>query len=740
MMNKNSFLFVLVLIILTGIFSCKNDIDKEINTNEFLLQKGFDIELVAAEPLLNAPVAMAFDLKGRIWVVELPGYMRDIDGSDENFPDGKIVILEDTDSDGQMDNRRIFLDSLITPRALAFAYNGLLYTESTNLWWIGLEGEEKGEKELVDSLYVIGGNIEHQPNGLLYNLDNWIYSAKSNARYRKKEGKWLKEATTFRGQWGITNDEEGRLFYNDNSNPLFGDFTMPNQLIDNPFQQVEYGVNQTITMDRRLYPYQATAVNRGYEKGVLDGGDKLKYFTSACGPLFYKGHQFSKQNQNIAFVCAPEANLIKQYQIETSDARISAQPVYTSSEFLISKEESFRPVNLYTGLDGALYILDMRKGIIQHRAYMTSYLREKILGKGLEKIVGKGRVYKVFSTKHKLVKAPDFSQFTTSDFIDLLQHPNGELRSKAQQALVFQGDVTIYPLLKHIALDTTNPYGQIHALWTLEGLDLLRAEMLEEVGRTAKHDFVLSQALQLTELFPEAFSSFAPLFNKAISMESAKVDLQLSHSIGKWEGEKAKSSWLKLAKKYRNDPLYCEALISGIAGKEETILDELGIDFAGDTIFNFLQSTLKNKRDHLVQTPQLLQGTFEDDRTAGFRLYNTYCASCHGLDGKGNAQLAPPLLQSEYLTGSADKLVLLTLHGLKGPIQVNGKQYNLNVVMPGVKNNPELTDKAIADILTFVRNSFSYGTNPINENQVRQIRIKSKDRTSLFTEKELKDW
>ena len=266
MMRLKHIFNYLSLWIVLCFFSCQsNDIDT-VSTEEFILKEGFEIEVVANEPLLSSPMAMTFDEKGRIWVVEMPGYMRDIDGSDEEFPDGKIVILEDENGDGHMDKRTIFLDSLKMPRALAFAYGGLLYTETPNLWWVPIEGNKPGERVLVDSLYVIGGNIEHQPNGLLYNLDNWFYSSKSNARYRLIDGEWKKEATTFRGQWGISQDDEGRLFYNSNSNPIQCDYAFPNQLINNPYYKAKEGVKRSLDRPRRVFPFQATAVNRGYNE------------------------------------------------------------------------------------------------------------------------------------------------------------------------------------------------------------------------------------------------------------------------------------------------------------------------------------------------------------------------------------------------------------------------------------------------------------------------------------------
>ena len=162
-MNK----FFLLISIIIFLFSCGKETDLDLS--EFILaDENLQIELVAAEPLVELPVAMIEDERGRLWLAEMPGYMRNIDGEGEDIADGRTVILTDTDEDGQMDERTVFLDSLLNPRALSFVYDGLLYTDGTMLKWTDLNKEKM---EVVDSLYVIGGNIEHQPNGLLYNLD-----------------------------------------------------------------------------------------------------------------------------------------------------------------------------------------------------------------------------------------------------------------------------------------------------------------------------------------------------------------------------------------------------------------------------------------------------------------------------------------------------------------------------------------------------------------------------------------
>ena len=178
------------IFILLGIFSvsCKKKFNEPIiSLDNYKIEEGFNLELVASEPLLAAPVAIDFDTKGRIWVVEMSGFMKNIEGTEEEEPSGSIKILEDLDKDGVMDHAKLFLDSLVIPGALGLVYGGLLYAEPPNLYFVDIKNDKPIDRVLVDSLYATGGNPEHQPNGLLLNIDNWIYSAKSHFRYQRKD-------------------------------------------------------------------------------------------------------------------------------------------------------------------------------------------------------------------------------------------------------------------------------------------------------------------------------------------------------------------------------------------------------------------------------------------------------------------------------------------------------------------------------------------------------------------------
>ncbi|MEM6316296.1 MAG: c-type cytochrome [Bacteroidota bacterium] len=738
-MNKLLRLFFFVALL----FAACTAPEKPDLTSEFIVEEGFQIEAVAAEPFLNSLVEIEFDEKGRIWTLEMTGYMRDIDGSGEDIPDGKISILEDTDRDGMMDKKTVFLDELVLPRAIELVNGGLLYAEPPNLWWVPIENDQPGEHQLVDSMYSMGGNIEHAPNGLLYNLDNWIYSAKSDRRYQYRDGQWHVEATYKKGQWGITSDDQGRLYYNDNSNPIYGDFVMSNQVNANPYFASKNLERQNLSKSRRFYPARPTLVNRGYVEGVYDEEGRPKAFTSACSPLIYRGDQFRESYYNQAFVCGTAGNLVKRFDMTMENGKISALPTSEGTEFLTSTDPTFRPVNLNNGPDGALYVVDMRRAIIQHRAYMTSYLKEKIIEEGMDKLPLLGRIYRVTDSLNQAVPRPDLSQLPLAEWVPLLQSKNAWQRINAQKKLVFANDKSLLSNITKIAKDNQQYLGQISALWTLEGMGALTPELLNSLSEVHASVFQQIVVLAKTIIDESNATELLPIFEKAAASSNYQHHLQLAHSLIKVPEAQKSAMATPLIKKYADDPIISDALLSSLAGEELAVLTQLKSSQKGEPyLAEALETTLTNQAEDDKKLLVMSSADITDNRTRGFLLYNTYCGTCHGMDGKGMENLAPPLYQSEYVDGPAERLVLIMLNGLKGPITVHGEIYEGAAVMPGIKNNPDLTDERIKDILAYIKNGFTSQSVWFNMDTkvITDLRNQTADRQEMFTEEELMTW
>jgi len=707
------------------------------------VEKGFELEMVASEPLLTAPVAIDFDSKGRIWVAEMTGFMVNLEGDDEDLPSGSIKILEDLDRDGIMDHAKTFLDSLVMPRALALVYGGLLYAESPNLWFVEIENDKPVNRVLVDSLYATVGNPEHQPNGLMMNLDNWIYNAKSNFRYQLKDGVWNKEPTTQRGQWGMTHDNFGRLFYNNNSRQLMGDFILPNRLVRNKYFVPKEGVDVTLTTDQRVYPLHSASVNRGYEEGVLNKDSVLVDVTAACGPLVYRGGMFTSDYDQNVFVCVPEANLIKRNILTFYGDRVVAEQAWQGKEFLASTDEGFRPVNLATGPDGNMYVVDMHRGVIQHYAFLSPYLKKISAQKKLDTILDFGRILRVRNTSIPARKIPDLQSFSGAKLVASLKDTNGWVRDRAQQYLIQKNNKEVLPKLKKMALDNNYPLSQLHALYALKGLDALSFDFLFDLVQESGPEMA-SHAIVLLEDFASEINvnSAKDLFEEVVNKNDPMLDLYLSSTLGIWakyDQEVFFPMIYDLSNKYSDKKIYQEAIVSGAEDVLLALDSELGqIENLKDTDLASLTTESVerkgNNKPNYIYSTKIARA---DSRTNGAILFRQICASCHSSSGEGIHGLAPSLVGSKYISTHLEQLGLIILHGLKGPLQINGELYDNGHQMPGLKYNKNLSDKDISDIISYVTNAFSVNSKSLKPAKIKELRDKESKDGMEYTEEEL---
>lgn len=738
--------YILSSIIICVLYSCQTSYDEPIiSLDGYQIEPGFELELIASEPLLKAPVAIDFDAKGRIWVAQMPGYMNDMQGSDEDKPTGSIKILEDLDNDGVADHAKIFLDSLVMPRSLAHVYGGLLYAEPPYLYFVDIENDKPVNRIVVDSIYAADGNPEHQPNGLLLNIDNWIYNAKSNFRYQRKNGVWKKEPTTFRGQWGISHDNFGRLYFNNNSQQLLGDHVLPNRFVRNKNFTPKAAVNRKLTNDQRVYPLHPTTVNRGYAPGVLNADSVLINATAAAGLVVYRGGVFPEGYDENVFVSIPEGNLIKRNILSfTGDSTIAKQ-AWEGKEFLASTDEGFRPVSLKNGPDGSIYVVDMHRGMIGHHAYLSPYLKKKNESVRLDTVTDFGRIIKVKSKINIPEVIPNFDVLNGQKLVQLLKNKNGWIRDRAQQNLIFEGKKEAISALKELALNGKSGWARIHALHTLNGLDALDFNFLIAVadGNTAK---VTAHAIVLLEQFISKENSTKAefLFEELIARNDVTIDLYLSSTFGKWMAVDNSNFFILMMtvfNKHKGHPIFEEAVLSGLDGQESFFSKVLVTmsSFDEPDFMAKLTETIEKKKTETVNPIFSRKSLNEDNRTAGAKMFYQICASCHGGNGEGIEGLAPPLMKSEHVA-DAKRLGLIILHGLQGPISVKGKEYNFNLAMPGLIRNETISDKDIADVMSYVTNAFSDMPKFLNTEKVSELRTLIPKSGAEYTEEELLEY
>ena len=795
---------------------------KELAT--FRLAQGFRAELVASDPMIQDPVVIKFDQDGRLWVVEMRGFMPDIDGSDENAPVGRVSILSDTDNDGHMDTSTIFADSLVLPRGLAIVKGGALVAEDGTLWFMeDLNGDLIADrKSMVDADYGKPGVIEHSANGLWRGMDNWIYNAKSKYRYRQENGSWVKEETEFRGQWGICHDDHGRLYYNYNWSQLHMDQVPPNYLSRNPNHQPTSGIDYPLSQDRRVFPIRSNlAINRGYVDGTLDETGKIIEFASACAPFIYRGALLGEDFIGNAFVCEPTGNLIKRNIITWSGLIPSASNAYPNEEFLASTDERFRPVWLESGPDGALYVADMYRGIVQHGPYMSPYLREVTLMRKLDQPINLGRIWRIVpEDQEKHPQTVKLSDLTVVELIQLLAHQNGWYRDMAQRILIERANNEAIKPLKQVIQNHENHLARLHSLWILDGLNftdvdfyfqilgdpspVIKAISLRLIEKQAKKDSEVQLRLQKALLNPKlelpklqvaltagiadyptrqqilieiiTGHSDSQIFRDAVLSSIYQDEYKFLRSLLKH------SSW----EQYTTDKeIFIEQLAASVMSKQQPkelvhlleLLNSNKQDWKTLAIINglsFFNPTSEDARITLQKPPKIFQTKLPDsvlmDKVAklsllftwpgkptsvnnladkityeidpqvisrGRNLYLTVCASCHGNDGKGMSRFAPPLFRSEWVLESPERLSRILLHGMEGPVNVNGKNYQTPDILPVMPAFATTPAEDLAAIMTYIRQEWGHNASPVDPGLVGKIRVMSQGKITPWTVEEL---
>lgn len=762
--------------------------------NSFQLAEGFEIELIAAEPMIEDPVLIDWDIYGRLWVCEMRGFMMDIDATNQFAEVGRISVLEDTDGDGQMDKATRFTDGLILPRAMRVFQEGLLVAEHDKLWFYSdTDGDLVPEdRELIDPEYATHGSVEHRPNGLLLGLDNWIYNSRSEKRYKRTDDGWIIEATENRGQWGITQDDYGRLYYNFHWSQLHADIAPPNALTRNPNFKPTLSVNATVSTDQFVYPIRMnTAINRGYRPGVLDDEGKLIRFASACSPWIYRGHTFPSQFRGDAFVCAPAANTIKRNLIVDKGLTVSGINGYPDRDFLASTDERFRPVSLSGGPDGALYVVDMYRGIIQQADFMTPFLRRESERRQLEQPINLGRIYRIRPTKSETSSLPKLDALEPAQWVEQLKHPNGWVRDKAQQWLIWKRHEGATQPLVDLA-QGNDPLGAIHALWTLDGVgtDIFDTSL---TLIDHPHNKVANVALTIAakqasnkDRIQQLNSALATIQHESSERTFHRV-LALTYSSESSDRDKL----IQIASKNSEHPHIREALLSGLHDQELTFLDQLlhlnkwqsettgkfiliqelaAAALRGDNPSEVMQlfqlalgrnwhaaaireglliallereKPMQFPRDPELNDPRfntLLQWPGHQPRTKelspvaeltakekalfakGKTIYGSLCASCHGAEGEGMNLLAPPLVNSNWVTGHPDRLARILLHGLEGPIAVNGQTYEPPKILPAMPPVGMMSNNELAATVTYIRRAWNHTASPVSSGDIQRNR------------------
>jgi mono/diheme cytochrome c family protein/glucose/arabinose dehydrogenase len=678
----------------------------------FVLPPGYRIEPVLTDPDIEEPMQIAFDGNGRMYVLEIRSYMQDGDATGELDPVNRISWHEDTNHDGTYDKHGVFVDNLVFPRfVMPYGANAILTMESnTDDVWKYTDTNHDGvgdKKEIFTSNFGRAGNVEHQQSSLLWGLDNWLYSTYNAFRVRF-DGSAREPTAANQSQWGITQDDDGKVWFQGGASGLPGYFQFP----------IHYGLTFPV----------ANYMEPGFEIpwGVAGVGDfqpgtsairrpelTLNRVTGAAGNAIVRGHRMPRDLLGDYLYGEPVARIVRRVRPVASEGLTTLRNVYQweHAEFIRSTDHLFRPVDIATAPDGSVYIVDAYRGIIQEGTWTQpgSYLRAKIDQFKLAEQVRRGRIWRLtYDGLERDRVAPRMLSETAAQLVPRLGHPNGWWRDTAQQQIVLKQDKSVVPALEQMARTSANPVARIHATWTLEGLGALDAGLVRQLigdpdPRLRIHGIRVSETL-----YKAGDRSFASLYEAAAKDGDVDVAVQALLTL----------NVLKVAN--------LKDIVSA-AIKERPAR---GVQEVGRQILNPPVAAFGRGNRSPAEIASLERGQ---------AIYKELCFSCHGDDGRGapmpgdasGALMAPALATSARVQAHRDYVINTILHGLTGPI--DGKTYAGGVMAPMATNS----DQWIADVASFVRSSFGNTASAVTPGDVARVRAATADRQTFWTATEL---
>lgn len=464
----------------------------------------FEVSVFAAEPDVIDPVAMAFDERGRLYVCE----MTELEKIPAEEPGvlGAIRLIEDVDGDGRADRATVFADGLSFPGGIAVYDGGVFALCTPDLFYLkDTDGDGRADVKRVVRTGFTQGNAEHRFNNLKWGMDNWIYAANGHGggkiydpakpeekldlggadlRFDPRTETFELEARQIGGGFGLTFDDWGRRYVDQNEMHVIHVALPGRYLGRNPnlaIRDASQDISDHGKPDAKVYPTskpQDWRVERTSQRAQTMASKftptQLQangFFTAACGVTVYRGAWFPEEFRGDLFVCDAAQNLIHRDRLTEQGAAMVASRTEHETEFLRCSNHWFRPTNLECGPDGALYVADACRDIIETAASIPPDILAKIDIQAGNKA---GRIFRIVPKEISETNAPrDLAGLKDKTLVELLNHPSAWHRLTAQRSLIERKAEGQVEAIKVMAKSASDPLGRIHALWTLEGLKKL---------------------------------------------------------------------------------------------------------------------------------------------------------------------------------------------------------------------------------------------------------------------------
>jgi putative membrane-bound dehydrogenase-like protein len=645
----------------------------------FRVEPGVRVEIAASEPATADPVAIAFDERGRMYVVENRGYPT---GPGSNAPPaGVIALLEDVRGDGHFTRRTVFADGLTFPNGILCWKGGVFVTCAPDIFYLkDTDGDGKADdRKVVLTGFSTGSTTQLRVSHPTLGLDNWIYLTsgliggkvsspefpdRPVVEFTKSDSRFNPETFEFQtvagqGQYGLTFDDFGRKFICDNRHPLWQVVLQPRYLKRNQYLAFSDVIQEVSPSGdaARVFPISADTTTASFMPSLMSA-PHAGTFTSACGSLIYRGNALPDGHYGNAFICEPAQNLVQRQIVAPNGATFRSQLAYQGRDFLASPDGWFRPVYAASGPDGALYICDMYRKTIDHPQYLPEAVRNVTdfdSGKGM------GRIYRLVNSSSK-AGAPrrsfDLSKADPKELCRLLENPNSWQRDAARRLLLERKDKRAIAPLHAIIKDSKSPEARAAALWTLDSCSALEDAQIR-AALADKHPGVREQALQLAEN-RRAHSEgwFAPVAALADDPDP-RVRFQCALVLGEFTEPQAVAALSKIAARDAGDRWTRAAALSS-AGRDpvgffEKLLASPNVDSDGFPELAGELSRVLSASQPIEKLVSILSGITASRDNRGFRWQIAALTGFYeGLRGRNTKSGSPSLRDQLFANQGPD--------------------------------------------------------------------------------------
>lgn len=453
-----------------------------------LASSDLKLELAAAEPDVVSPVAIAFGTDGSMWVVEMRDYPYGPKPGTDEKPRSRIKHLFDKNLDGRFETSVIFADELLFATGVLPWRDGVVVTMAGEIAFLA-DRNGDGVADFKESWFTgfSQENSQLRANHPTFGPDGWIYVANGlrggtivaakpewkakgqpvalagfDFRFNPLTGE--SGAVSGNGQFGLCFDDYGNRFICSNRNPVQHVVLEDQYIKRNPFLAVKKTIQDVAAFaeNSRLHP-----ISQAWTTSTLHANQ----FTAACGVQIYRGDGLPPEFLGNALTCDPTGNLVHREVMVATGATFLGHSADGDEEFLASRDTWFRPVNLCNGPDGALYVVDMYRAVIEHPDWMPAELKTR---KDLYDGSDRGRIWRITAIEPSVAQErPDdpLDQLSTKELIELLEHRNAWHRDTAMRLLLEKNSHEVLDALKLNWKQNKLTRSRLRVLWMLKILD-----------------------------------------------------------------------------------------------------------------------------------------------------------------------------------------------------------------------------------------------------------------------------